>query len=128
MKDFNSWNEVKKKVNVKTKISIPKDREIYWTCIGENIGNEQDGKSDRYTRPVLVFKRFNNSLFLGIPLSTNMKKGNFFHHITFNGKSNNTLLVQMKVFDTKRLEKKIGKISVDEFKKLKISLKQLLNI
>ena len=37
MKDFNKWNEVKKRVDIKTKISIPKNRQVYWTCIEENI-------------------------------------------------------------------------------------------
>ena len=128
MKDFNKWNEVKKRVNIKTKISIPKNREVYWTCIGENIGHEQDGKSDIYTRPVLIFKRFNESLFFGIPLSTNMKKGSFFHSFILNGKKSNALLVQAKVFDTKRLEKKIGKVSVNEFMGIEIQLKKLLGI
>lgn len=37
------------------------------------ISDEQDGKNAEFTRPVLVLRKFNHSLFLGIPLTTNRK-------------------------------------------------------
>ncbi|BCZ19522.1 hypothetical protein NHP190012_11640 [Helicobacter sp. NHP19-012] len=41
---------------------------IYWLCIGQNIGHEVYGKSANFTRPVLVIKLLSNKLFLGVPL------------------------------------------------------------
>ena len=128
MKKFDNWNEVKKQIDNKTKISIPKEREVYWACIGENIGFEQNGKSELFTRPVLVFKRFNKNIFFGVPLSTQIKDGNFFFTFTLNGELSNALLVQGKLFDIRRLEKKIGMISKDEFSQLKLKFKDLLDI
>ncbi|MFA5427426.1 MAG: type II toxin-antitoxin system PemK/MazF family toxin [Sulfurimonas sp.] len=128
MKKFDNWNEVKKQIDNKTKISIPKEREVYWACIGENIGFEQNGKSELFTRPVLVFKRFNRNIFFGVPLSTQIKDGNFFFTFTLNGELSNALLVQGKLFDIRRLEKKIGMISKDEFSQLKLKFKDLLDI
>ncbi len=128
MKKFDNWNEVKKQIDNKTKISIPKEREVYWASIGENIGFEQNGKSELFTRPVLVFKRFNKNIFFGVPLSTQIKDGNFFFTFTLNGELSNALLVQGKLFDIRRLEKKIGMISKDEFSQLKLKFKDLLDI
>lgn len=128
MKKFDNWNEVKKQIDNKTKISIPKEREVYWACIGENIGFEQNGKSELFTRPVLVFKRFNKNIFFGVPLSTQIKDGNFFFTFTLNGELSNALLVQGKLFDIRRLEKKIGMISKDDFNQLKLKFKDLLDI
>jgi mRNA interferase MazF len=128
VKKFDNWNEVKKQIDNKTKISIPKEREVYWACIGENIGFEQNGKSELFTRPVLVFKRFNKNIFFGVPLSTQIKDGNFFFTFTLNGELSNALLVQGKLFDIRRLEKKIGMISKDEFSQLKLKFKDLLDI
>jgi mRNA interferase MazF len=128
VKKFDNWNEVKKQIDNKTKISIPKEREVYWACIGENIGFEQNGKSELFTRPVLVFKRFNRNIFFGVPLSTQIKDGNFFFTFTLNGELSNALLVQGKLFDIRRLEKKIGMISKDEFSQLKLKFKDLLDI
>jgi len=128
VKKFDNWNEVKKQIDNKTKISIPKEREVYWACIGENIGFEQNGKSELFTRPVLVFKRFNKNIFFGVPLSTQIKDGNFFFTFTLNGELSNALLVQGKLFDIRRLEKKIGMISKDDFNQLKLKFKDLLDI
>jgi mRNA interferase MazF len=128
MKQYDEWNKIKKQIDSKTKISIPKEREVYWASIGENIGFEQNGKSKFFTRPVLVLKRFNKNIFFGIPLSTQIKDGNFFFTFRLNDKQSNALLVQGKLFDIKRLEKKIGMISKDEFSDLKIKLKELLDI
>ena len=31
-----------------------KERDIFWVSIGQNIGYEQNGKSDIFSRPVLI--------------------------------------------------------------------------
>ncbi len=128
MKRYDEWNEVKKRIDNKTKISIPKEREVYWTCIGENVGFEQNGKSKLFTRPVLVLKRFNKNIFFGIPLSTQIKEGSFFFTFTLNNTLSNPLLLQAQLFDIKRLEKKIGMISNDDFSELKARFRELLDV
>jgi len=123
-KKFNEWNEVKKTLhNKQNKIVIPKEREVYWSSIGVNVGFEQDGKGEVFSRPVLIVKRYSKNLFFGIPLSTQIKEGSFFYTFTLNKKPSNALLVQAKVYDTKRLENRIGMISKEDFKTLKRKLK-----
>ena len=127
-KKFDEWNEVKQKVEKKEKISIPKEREVHWASIGENIGFEQNGKSELFTRPVLVLKRFTKNMFFGIPLSSQIKQGSFFYDFELDGEKSNALLVQARLYDTKRLEKKIGMISKEDFQNLKKKFGELIDV
>jgi len=56
MKKHNEWNEVKKELDIQTKKIIFKERDIFWTSIGENIGYEQNGKGEIFSRPELDSK------------------------------------------------------------------------
>ena len=96
--------------------------------MGKNIGFEQDGKGEIFSRPVLIVKRYSKNLFFGVPLSTQIKEGSFFYTFTLKNKQSNALLVQARVYDTKRLENRIGMISKDDFQTLKIKLKDLLDV
>ena len=127
-KKFDEWNEVKQKVEKKEKTSITKEREVYWASIGENIGFEQNGKSELFTRPVLVLKRFTKNMFFGIPLSSQIKQGSFFYDFELDGEKSNALLVQARIYDTKRLEKKIGMISKEDFQNLKKKFGELIDV
>ena len=127
-KEFDKWNDVKKNLNeIENKVYF-KERDIFWASIGKNIGFEQNGKSELYSRPVLIMKKFSRNMFFGIPLSTQLKQGSFFFEFELNGSKSNALLVQGRLYDSKRLEMKIGTISKEEFGNLKIKLRKLLDI
>ena len=128
MKKHNEWNEIKKELDTKTKSIIFKERDIFWTSIGENIGYEQNGKGKIFSCPVLIVKRFSRNMFFGIPLSTKVKEGNFFFSFELQGEISNALIVQGRLFDSKRLENKIGMIQKDDFEELKVKLKELLDV
>jgi len=128
MKKYNEWNEVKKELDMQTHSIIYKERDIFWASVGENIGYEQNGKGRIFSRPVLIVKRFSRNMFFGVPLSTKMKDGNFFFEFELLGKKSNALIVQGRLFDTKRLENKIGMMSKDDFIKLKEKLRELLGM
>ncbi|MEA2017249.1 MAG: type II toxin-antitoxin system PemK/MazF family toxin, partial [Campylobacterota bacterium] len=88
------------------------------------------GKGTNFLRPVLIFKKFSQSTFLGIPLTTS-KKEDIFHYkftISKTNTENYASLTQIRVFDAKRLHHKLDKISTEEFNKLKNQLKELLNM
>ncbi len=129
IKKYDEWNEVKKNLNLKEEIIYFREREIYWANIGTNIGFEQDGKGNDFVRPILIFKKFSQTMFFGIPLSTQRKNGSFFFEFIFkDNKISTALLVQTKMYDVKRLDKKIGKINVEDFKKLKNKFKELIDV
>ena len=126
---FDKWNEVKKLTEKKEVTAYYKEREIYWANIGENIGFEQNGKDDNFIRPLLVFRKYSNQLFCGIPLSTTLRDGSFFFDFQFiEEKKSSALLVQAKTFDAKRLDRKIGMISIDDFKQLELKMKKLMKL
>jgi len=126
-KNYDIWNEVKKHTQKHREFWTIKVREIYWIKIGENIGYETNGKGNNFLRPVLIFRKFSKNTFLGIPLTTSIKDDIF--HFSFSYKTNKSScasLSQIKLFDTKRIHDKDGKINSEDFKKLKDKLKSLL--
>jgi hypothetical protein len=71
-KDFSSWNNIKEQLH-NDKINFRfRERDIFFMYVGANIGFEQDGGKD-FLRPVLVYKKFNKHVFLGIPLTSQVK-------------------------------------------------------
>ena len=124
---LDTWNDVKQNTQKTDKKVYFKERDIFWLKIGENIGFEQNGKGDKFQRPVLVVKRYTNDMFLGIPLSTTLREGSFYFQFTFlDEKISTALLVQHKLFSSKRFIKKIGKINENDFKCLKKKLHDLI--
>lgn len=73
-KDFDSWNNLKKNINNRDLI-YTSEREVWFCSVGLNVGSEQDGKNENYERPVLVIKKVTLNTFIGVPLTSNKKKG-----------------------------------------------------
>jgi len=125
--EYDRWNDVKKVVDKKEIIPTFKERGIYWASIGRNIGYEQNGKGGEYLRPLLVFRKFSKNSFLGIPLTTNQKDDKFHFIFSFTtGKVSSASLSQLRLFDAKRLNRKIGKISTEDFSKMEDKVKGML--
>jgi len=129
MQKYDEWSKVKRKIDSKEKLITYKERDIFWANIGENIGFEQNGKGSDFMRPILVFRKFTNKMFLGIPLSTQLRDGSFFFQFQFlEDKKSTALLVQTKMFDVKRLDRRIGMINKDDFKNMEIKMKKLMKL
>ena len=114
---YDKWNILKKSIDIRKPILF-NERDILFISMGQNIGFEQYGKGEDFLRPVVVVKKFNKHLFLGIPLSSKMKNGYFFHTIHFKNRENSALLLQSKTFDSKRIKYRLAKLSTNEFEKL----------
>jgi mRNA interferase MazF len=120
MKDFDKWNEVKKNTDLDTRKIGLKPREIFWAKLGENVGFEQNGKGENFARPVIVVRKLTSELFLGIPLTSTIKEGNYFHPFEYTNHSNGTvqntaLILQIKVFSIRRLMNKTGMVREEDF-------------
>ena len=74
MSDLDQWHKLKRYLDFKNTNKHFREREIFYCYLGKNLGHEQDGKGHKFLRPVIVFKKFNNHLFLGIPTTTKQKK------------------------------------------------------
>ena len=122
-KDFNEWNELKKKINSRNPIYVS-ERDIWFCSVGLNVGSEQSGKHKLFERPVLVIKKVTVNTFIGVPLTSNKKKGSWYVEIESTNSS--AIISQIKLFDTRRLARKIGVISVEEFEIIKNKLKDYI--
>src|ERR1035437_1583728 len=90
--------------------------EIWWCYIGENIGVETSGKNEEFTRPVLIFKKYDKYSFLGLPLTTKQKTGSWYVSITSNNIIQTIILAQGRTMDYRRLKKRVGELGEDEWK------------
>ena len=115
---FDEWNSLKKKIEQREPIKF-NERDILFISMGQNIGYEQYGKSEEFLRPVVVLKKYNKNLFLGIPLSSKIKEGYFFHQIHFKERTNTALLLQSRTFDSRRIKYRLATLSHKQFDKLR---------
>ncbi len=127
---FDEWHEVKKNLHNKKIEEIPYfyEREIWWCCLGRNIGWEQDGKNGMYSRPVVVLKIFRRELFWALPLTTKNKGGGkYYHQYELDGIKYTAILSQLRALSSNRLIRKIGMLGEDDFNKMKGRTKHLLS-
>lgn len=128
---FDKWNEVKKIVQNDEKIRLFKQRDIFFINMGQNIGFEQNGKGENFVRPIIILKKITNQMFLGIPLSSQLKKGDWFFEFEFDTKDdvsrNIAIIPQIKMFSSRRLLNKIGVIKTKDFEILKQKVKDFID-
>ena len=125
-KNFDSWNESKKKLNQKMTNRSFHEKEVWFVKVGVNIGYEQDGSPETYMRPVLIFKKFSKNVFIGIPLSKTKKSGRFYHQFTLKGIKSVAILSQVRLFDAKRLQYLHAKLPDNIYDNIKQKLIALL--
>jgi mRNA interferase MazF len=113
------WFELKIKLCTKDDGVVFKQKEIWWCSLGMNLGEESYGKGEKFARPVLVFKKFTSSSFLGIPLTTHEKKGSWYIEIETLGIKRWVMLNQIRVLDKKRLTNRISAVGKNDFDKIK---------
>ena len=129
MKDFDSWNELKKKIDAEKNEpdKFPKEGEVWMSSLGRNIGFEQNGSGANFSRPVLIVKKFNNHMFWCVSLSTKQKNFDFYFNYTDqNNQKVSAILAQMKLVSVKRLKRKLYELSRDKLQEIKLKLKSFL--
>lgn len=126
-RDYEKWHKIKASINLRQASSLGyKERDIWWVYLGQNVGDEEDGKGEYFSRPVLVLKGFSSHLLWGIPLSTTSRRGKYYHSFEFNGKTSVALLSQMRTIDTNRLISKVGMIGPDDYTEIKGAIMKLI--
>jgi len=129
MKDFNRWNELKKKIDSNNDLldNFPKEGEVWMSSVGLNIGYEQNGSENNFSRPVLIVKKFNNHMFWAVPLSTKQKDFDFYFNYTDpNNQKVSAILAQMKLVSVKRLKRDVYIIPNELFDQIKKKIKAFL--
>ncbi len=126
IKKFLEWIKLKEKLHSNThKPPLFKEGEIWWCSLGENIGSEINGKSNLFSRPVLIFKKLSKSTFMGIPTSSQDRKGSWYVQITLGNIKSVIILSQARLLDYKRLSSKIGELDATEMRNVRNKFKSL---
>ena len=107
-KDFDGWNKKKKKLDALNQDCIFFEKQIWWSKIGINVGSEQNGKGEDFTRPVYILTKINSKTFIGIPLTSILREDDVHISFYFNYDFSTALISQIKLYDKKRLVKFIG--------------------
>ena len=127
--DFDKWNDIKKKVDAQ-KINLvlfPQLGEIWMCALGKNIGREQNGGGQNFSRPMLVIKKFNNEIFWVLPLSTKQKKIDFYYNFKDKNNQNVSVIIsQIRLIHIKRFERKLHDMNMPDVVEIKKRLREYL--
>lgn len=122
-KDYKKWMKEKSGINNEKARPFFHEREIWFASLGENVGYEQDGGGERFLRPILILKKFNNNIVWALPLTRTDKKNKYYFHISPDSVA---ILSQIRLVDAKRLQYKTGDVKEVDFIKIKEALIALL--
>ncbi len=125
-KDFDSWNEQKKKIHNETP-NFYHEKEIRWCSLGVNVGFEQDGTSKTYQRPVLIIRGFSRHVCLVVPLTTSAKKNKY--HIAIGAIGDReafAVVSQLRLIDTKRLHDRLAILDKEKFEVIRKTIRSLV--
>ena len=130
-KDYSEWHNKKELLNNRTDLDkiYFREKEVWWTALGANIGFEQDGKGKEFRRPVLILKKFNKYVILVVPLTTKIKLGNKYYiecNLTTDDLPRMAIISQIRMIDSKRLIDKLGVASEDSFNEIKSAIKAMI--
>ena len=126
-KDFDKWNKRKQGLHTQGGRPFYHGREVWWCAVGVNIGNEVDGTGGHNDRPIVVIRPFNAETFFGVALIGHQKSGSYYFPMgEFEGREATANLSQARLYDTKRLLKKMGTLDEKLFNKLSLALAEVL--
>lgn len=115
-KDFDGWIVKKKSCHYQEKTPpLFKERDIWWVSVGVNVGFEEDGKNSNFVRPVLIVKKFNRELFLGVPMSTKLKDNKYYVPVSVKRNTVSAMISQIQAFSSKRIWNKLAELDEGDF-------------
>lgn len=127
-KDFDRWNRKKKRTHGQENyLPLYHERQVRWCTLGVNVGYEQDGTGEGFSRPVLILKGFSRHVCLVIPLTTSRKKNPY--HVSIgivDERESFAIISQLRLIDTRRLDQHIGVVDKDTFKHIRKTVKAML--
>ena len=84
------------------------------------------GKSEVYTRPVLIIRKFSRFTFLGVPLTSKRKEREYYYPLHFKDKNVSALLDQIRTLDAKRLLNRISYLTDNQFGEIKSAIRDII--
>lgn len=127
-KNFDIWNVIKKEADERHDTSnvFFREREVWWCMLGLNVGFEQNGKGEKFQRPVLILKKFNQYVMIVVPLTSKVKTGIFHYTISSPDTTPRSAIIsQIRLIDVRRLTEKMFTLNSDNFNEIKKAVKDL---
>ena len=126
-KDFDTWNGQKKQIQEnESYLPLYSEREIRWCRLGINVGFEQDGTGNGFSRPVLIMKGFSRRVCLIVPLTTSQKKNRYLIPLgTIGDEEAQAIISQLRLIDTRRLDTRIETLDMSRFEQLRKAVKDI---
>lgn len=122
MKAFLEWIGLKEKLNdANHKPPLVSEGDIWWASVGKNIGSEIHGKSDKFSRPVIIYKKLTCSFYFVIPTTTKKRSGTWFASFRHKEEDGIACLHEARSIDHRRLFSKIGTLDDADFSHIKKS-------
>lgn len=124
---FAEWAKLKFALHFSDNADVPHvmERQIWWVSLGQNIGDEQNGKHKNFERPVLVLKRFGPTMFLAVPLSSKVKSGKYKVIFEQRGVKFTANLSQIRAISSKRLLRPLYVMEESSYGKILLHFQQL---
>ena len=130
---FIEWTKLKIRIHISNDEPVYfREKEVWWTSLGINIGYEENGKHANFERPIIVLKKFNKHILWAVPITTKEKKGEYYHEYKYTDKYEEdrgkrwAILIQLRLISSKRLLRKIWTLPDEDFQQIKEKLKGFL--
>lgn len=120
MKRFLEWIGLKEELHTKThKPPFVSEGDIWWCSMGENVGSEINGKSDKFSRPAIVLKKLAHGFYFVVPTTTQHRTGSWYVPFRHHRKDMVACLQQARSIDHRRLWSKLGSLDDADLEKVK---------
>ena len=92
---FFEWIGLKEKLHRSDhKPPFVSERDLWWASLGQNVGSEVNGKSGRFSRPVLVMRKFAHGFYLVAPTTTKQREGTWYVHVRLGNQDEYVCLIR----------------------------------
>jgi mRNA interferase MazF len=126
MKRFLAWIGLKQRLHeAKHDPPLVSEGDIWWASVGENVGSEINGKSDLFSRPVVIYKKLSHGFYFVVPTTTQSREGTWFVSFRQKDKMMVACLHQARAIDHRRLSSKLGTIDDEDFQRVKAGFRNL---
>lgn len=117
-RNYVAWYKRKAELETEQRTGLFARQEIWWCALGANIGDEEDGKNDDFERPVLILRKYNKRLFLGLPMTSKLHEGKFYVQLDVKDVQRSVMLSQGRTLSAYRLLRKIYKVNDNDFARI----------
>jgi len=126
MKRFLAWIGLKQILHEAAhQPPLVSEGDIWWASIGENVGSEINGKSDLFSRPVVILRKLSHGFYFVVPTTTRERSGSWFVPFRQQAKSMVACLHQVRSIDHRRLSSKLGTMDDEDFERVKAGFRKL---